>query len=473
MPTVDTIVLLEAVLALMISIPQLLFYTTYALLSWRALKYKPPTPQGGRMARDISFIIPVRREPVEYLDEAVRYVHSLGIPGYEIIVVSDDDESVKQELYRRLDEWRRSGLNVWLVWRSMPVGFRTGALNTGLNLSNKDYIYVMDVDSRPEKCFFDNGVALLEGSEDTIAVVGRWEPLNTNSRLGEALGYSMKFIVNAIYRGRSSLGLSVFPLGTGTLYKTRVLKNVLGGWDQERLQDDMEIGSRIIYHGFNIVYLDSCAIYVENPSTYKALRIQQSRWAYGAADTLVSRFKHIVASRQRLLGKIEALFFLSQYIVPSLVFLGTLVLAVYTLVNPVDILARYLYLITALLLAEGLFGWFYYKSIREYNSSAWRTLVNMGRASAVTTALSPYYFYNTIKAILRIKVKYARTPKGAYQWEYKRLRIPWEIIIAVFFAASSVWCLMHGVVVTGLWILVNTLGYAYVAYRWPRDVILS
>lgn len=457
---------------LLIVLPQAWFYATYTVLVLKATGCRMQTHLSGR-ARGVSFIIPVRREPIEYLERAVNYIHGLGVEDYEIIVVSDDDEDVGEVLFERLVEWRRKGVNVWLVRRSIPEGYRTGAVNTGLWLSRGDYVYVVDVDAMLDKCLLEKAIGVLEANGNVAAVVGRWEPLNLDTRLSEALGYSMKFIVDAIYRGRSCMGLSVFPLGTGTLFRARVLKGILKGWDQERIQDDMEIGARMMYHGLGVKYIDECAVYVENPSTYRALRIQQSRWAYGATDVLVTRLSHILRSKQGFLGKMEALAFLSQYIVPSLVFLGSLVLAVQVVVRPVDVLWEYAYLLLLLLASQAIFGRHYYRKLKEYSGSGLKALINMGRSAAVTTALSPYYFSSVVKALVRVRMQYARTPKGIHQSASGRLRAPWELVFAAFFTATGLLGLTRGAVVTGLWLLSNALAYSYVIYRWPRDVFFK
>ncbi|WP_233418038.1 glycosyltransferase [Desulfurococcus amylolyticus] len=464
---------LDLVIVLMITLPQLWFYIVYAVFAWRAANCRQHTTSCSPGEASISFIIPVRREPLEYLEQAVEYIHGLGIRDYEIIIVSDDDEGFKQVLFDKLHEWRRRGLNVWIIWRSRPVGYRTGALNTALWLSRGDYIYVLDVDSRLDKCLLDCAMEILSSHEDTVAVVGRWEPLNLDARLSEALGYSMRFIVGAIYHGRNCMGLNVFPLGTGTLFKSRYLKEILNGWDQERIQDDMEIGSRIMYHGLKVRYLSDCAVYVENPSTYKALRIQQSRWAYGATDVLIARWRHILGSRQGVLGKIEAILFLSQYIVPSIVFLGTVMLAVNAFIKPFDVLMRHTHLIIALAISQWFFGRYYYREVKKHIDSSWGTLVNMGRSAAVTTALSPYYLYSTLKALLRIRVQYARTPKGMYQLSSSRIRIPWELILAVLYAVTGIIYLLNNATLSGLWLIANSSAYSYVVYRWRKDVFFN
>ncbi|MEM1780345.1 MAG: glycosyltransferase family 2 protein [Desulfurococcaceae archaeon] len=419
--------------------------------------------------RDVSFILPIRREPLEYLENALKYIHELGIPGYEVIVVSDDDEGDKDLVISKVMEMREKGVNAWVIWRSVPRGMRTGALNTGLFASRSTYIYVMDIDTRPEKCLFEKAMEVLESDSNVIGVVGRWEPINIDTRISEALGLAMKFVVTALYKGRSVMGLSVYPLGTGTLYRADLLKK-LGGWDEKRVQDDMELGARVMKNGLMVKYIDECTVFVENPSTYKSLRIQQSRWAYGALDAAIARFKHIFGSSQSFLGKIEALTYLLQYLLASLVFTGNILLAITMLFTRMDYVRLYLVFPLTWLIATTLYGSALQKEFKAVTGSTWRSLVCMGRLSAVTLALSPYIAFSSFKALMRIKEIYKRTPKGLYQGIYSGLRVPWELLMGLFFTFTGIYGLINGLIFTGIWLLVEASGFIYVVYRFPRDV---
>lgn len=463
----------------LIFIPQIIFYLIYVFYWLKSRRFVEPEV-AEEYSGKVSFIIPVRREPLEYLENAVTYIGSLNIPDYEIIIVSDDDEETGRRLFQKASELRRRGLRVWVIWRREPRGYRTGALNTGLFASSGDYIYVMDVDTRFDKCLLGKAIALLKTSSDTAGVVGRWKPLNKESRLPEAIAASMDFVVNAIYKGRSAMGLSVFPLGTGTLFDKHLLQRELGGWDEERIQDDMEIGTRLMGRGLKVAYVESCGVYVENPSSFRAFRIQQSRWAYGSVDAFLSRCREILRSKQKLIGKIEASIFLLQYVPAALAFTGTLVLASTVFFTPpssVTITPQYnlgIRIFLLWLIAEATYGYVMHKEIRK-SMSTWRALVNQGRIAAVTVAITPYVTYFVLRALLRRRMTYKRTPKGVMQLTEigDKLRIPVELLFGLFFAFAGVFSLMKGLFIPGMWLVLYGSGFLYVVLRWPRDVFLG
>jgi len=455
--------------AMLIVSSQLAVYIAHSLLlSGCRKKHVEPIGRAGE-SRNVSFIVPVRKEPLEYVENAVRYVGSLGIPGYEVVIVSDDDVDVRDELFELVKRLREEGLNVWIMWRSVPRGFRTGALNDGLYLSTGDYVYVLDVDTRPERCFFDYAISVLKSNPDCVAVTGRWEPLNADTRVSEALALGLRFLTRVLYRARSCVGLFPYPLGTGTLYNARLLKELLGGWDENRIQDDMELGARIMYSGLKIKYLDECAIRVENPGTYRGFRIQQSRWAYGALDAAIARFKYIFKSKYPLHVKVEALLYLLQYIPQFLVFGGTLILSLVLLVAPRDYMAMIVPLLAVWIASLPVYIYFMFKE-GFWERSLWKFAVLSGRLSAISTAVSPYVTVSSLKAVFRVREVYKRTPKGVYQKTFTSLRIPWELLLGLLYCGIGLYALIEGLVISAAWLIISSAGYLYVVYRFSRDV---
>jgi cellulose synthase/poly-beta-1,6-N-acetylglucosamine synthase-like glycosyltransferase len=458
---------------ILVYIPQVFLYIYHSILASKCkatIRDSSFTLQANT-AENISFILPVRREPLEYIEEAATFVHKLGIPGYELIIVSDDPPEEKDDLFRLVSKLRDMGVNAWIIWRSVPRGYRTGALNDGLLLSIGDYVYVIDVDSRPEKSFFERAVGILKEGNDVVAVVGRWEPLNQNTRVSQALAYALKFMTRILYKSRSNRGLFTYPLGTGTLYKAVILKSVLNGWDEERIQDDVELGARIIKSGYRVVYLDDQAILVENPDTYKGFRIQQARWAYGALDAAIARFKHILSSKTPLRVKVDAILYPTQYVLQSLVFLGTILLAILAFLGVREPQSLTI-LFTTWILSLALYSLtMHYCGGEEL--SKWWIIVQAGRLAALINAISPYIAYNTLKALLRIRVEYKRTPKGRYQWLGGGLRPPIELILGLVLLCAGVMGLFNGWRTSWIWLSASSIGYLYIVYRFPRDVFYS
>ena len=429
--------------------------------------------QRGDIDGEISVVIPVRKEPLELLEACISRINSWSIRDkVEVIIVSDDDEAFLENLRRIADKWRANGLKVQYAWRSEARGYRTGALNVGLYLSKGKYVYVMDVDSVVSEDFFHKSVNMLSGGR-AWCIVGRWRVINEDSRLSQAISYSMNYVVDSIYRGRSSLNLLIMPTGTGTLFKREILIDALKGWDEERVQDDMDIGVRVHWMGGSVEYIDEESIGVLAPSMFKSFRVQQGRWAYGATDVLLSRLKLIMGCRKSFLKKFELALFLLQYLPLALTLVGAMALALTSIAYGVDPLKSYwqlgiAWLFTAVVYVAG----FIDSNVRR-GGSALSSIVNLGRISAVTIAVSPEVFLGVLKALLRLKMRYRRTPKGAFEARSEHLRTPIELLFLVTFMSMGVLLVARNALFTGGWLLLYSTGYLYAAIRWPKDLFMD
>ncbi len=463
-------VIIGIIALLLIMVPSAILFIFQTIMYLSKKKYRLPTSKyhGTRLGR-VSIIIPIRKEPFELLYGALAFLSQLKIDK-EVIVVSDDPPERLDQIRSIVEKWRKRGLNVSLIWRSEARGFRTGALNVGLYASSGRYVYIMDVDSRIDEEFLVSAAKLIEEGEADV-VVARWAPKNKDSRIAEAIAYSMKFVVDTIYKGRAGRGLPVFPLGTGTLYKAEVLKKELKGWDERRIQDDMEIGARLMRLGKKILYLDKNKVLVEVPRRYRSLRIQQERWAYGALDVVLSRFKDIILAPYPLLARLDSLVFLLQYTPAVLGIIGVLMLAIACILSPIDYLQHYWFIGIPWIVSAAVYVYSYVDSLRELDNNIWRIIVNLGRSSATTVSLTPTLTCASFKALLRRPFIYKRTPKGKHEGKTHGYRVPWELIIGVTtFLFGLYLCLMR-IIYTGLWFITYSLGYIYSCYRWFEDII--
>ncbi len=461
--------LVGVIAALLALLPQICTYAHHAVLLVAGnRKARIRSSACREKAQDISIILPIRKEPLEYVERALEYIGSLGLLDYEVIIVSDDEEADKERLLELVKEARRRGINVWFIWRSVPTGMRSGALNVGLFASRGRYVYVYDVDTAPDKRLFECGIEVLENCDECVGAVGRWEPLKAESRVSSALALGLRFFVEVLYNARSKLNLHIYPLGTGTLYKSDILKNVFGGWDLKRIQDDAELGARALVRGLKFTYLQDCLVRVENPSTYRSFRIQQARWAYGATDAAISRLRAVLSSKAPMVIRLEALLYMLQYLPQALSFTGALLLAVAQLVSPRGILESMFAVFTTWVVLTVVYSTLMY--VKAWQGNLWSFAVLLGRLSAITASASPYITVNVLKALLRAGETYKRTPKGSFELITTSRRIPWELLFGLFFTASGAASIVGGYVLTGAFLFTYAAAFLYTTVRFSRDV---
>ncbi|WP_061950519.1 glycosyltransferase family 2 protein [Acidiplasma cupricumulans] len=86
-------------------------------------------------------------------------------------------------------------------------------------------------------------------AENADAVTMNWIGYgNVESTTVNSLIISTYYTNTSIITGRDHAGMPVMPVGCGTLFKRDAL-NAVDSWDPEMIQDDLEIGTRLIHAG--------------------------------------------------------------------------------------------------------------------------------------------------------------------------------------------------------------------------------
>ena len=257
----------------------------------------------------ISILIPIRNEPEELVKELAQNLRSLKYEKDKIeIIVVDDSKR----------DWERnkaifcSMLNykVKYLHREKNRGFKPGALNDALKLSNGELIVCMDVDSRLPRDALVLAASYLENDE--ISYI----QYITRPRLHNFISYGYSIFIefrNSVFQ--PALHRLGFPLiiGYGYVIKRSVLEEV-GGWREEALAEDLELSARLASRGYRGLFISHDYVLENPPATCVALRKQQERWIYGAFQTFIHTVKNTNMFRNKLLWTL--------YILLTSMFLG-------------------------------------------------------------------------------------------------------------------------------------------------------
>ncbi|MGC9106027.1 MAG: glycosyltransferase [Thermoprotei archaeon] len=423
------------------------FRVTYSLKKASAAKLLDPK---------VSIIVPTKGEDISTVLELVRLLNESRYSDFfEIIIVSDDDEDYVEKLKVELSGFR----NVRVFRREVRRGYKACALQYGLERANGDYIVTLDVDSRLDPDDLIRAIELME-QEGCDAVTLRWRGYYKRWSL-TALGVlvTTSLVSRSLFLGRRGKNFAQFPVGSGTIFRASSLRKV-GGWDCDVIQDDLEVGSRLMSEGMNICS-SPYEIKVEVPSTLKAFVIQQSRWSYGTAETLRKNFSKILTSRQMtFLKKLDALWYLLQYTPISAVFVAMTLLAVlaftpYGFDVPLPLMAAWAFSLSV-------YAYAFIKETEEVNEvKGLFKLRSMGRISSLSAGISPYILYGFVRGLTG-GMTYKVTPKGGKPAD--RYVPVWTIILGGVYVAGSAKYLLDHDFVSALWLFYYGLAYVYTAY---------
>ena len=428
----------------------------------------------------LSIIIPIKNEPVELIINALKHLstlkHELG-RNHEILVISDDPPEVAARIAGMVNEnAKKFRLNVKFINRNEGPPGRAAALNYGVLKALGDLVLILDVDSRPSEGYISKLVECIDSGYD--ACVGRWSGYWLKStKLARSVVASMKFIVDTIYRGRAILKLFTFPLGSGTLFKRESLLRV-GLWDPMIIQDDMYIGSKFLSMGLKVGYVDDAEVKVLVPSTYGALKIQQSRWAFGATNVLRRMFKHIVKAPYPILCKLEAILFLAQYLPQAILGLSLFVIPILTITLNNDIVFLNVWASGLIFALIGLYGLSYYHSLRHSNvfkllgASKLKLVRLMGTSGALTLTLSPLILYYFSKGLIFKTMSYKITPKGSRENIFMSAFKIEKILTTILIVFLALMIVRGHIIFTTLWTLICIAAFIYVQTNAEKHVEL-
>ncbi len=412
----------------------------------------------------VGIVIPIKNEPIELVCSGVTYLDKVLRDLYRDIflyIISDDDETYVDELRKSL-----RGLELRLpvtVVRRGGSGGRVAALNYALyNVVKEDLMLVLDVDARPSREFFEE---LLSCSLCNDVCVGHWVGYwTTSTRIAKALALSTDLVATALYRGRQSLGLLLFPLGSGTLFKTGVLK-AIGGWEYGTLQDDVIIGMKLHGAGYSVSYSSKAIVRVLVPSSYRAFRIQQLKWAYGALESLKYSFKYL-NKKAGFLKSLEARLYTLQYLPAMSTLIASTIIPVLAITFSTDVSLTSMFIV-------GIVPTLYVVSIlkalkREYGSII-RILKTLGTTSAIGLVVAPVVAKGVFLGALGKKLKAPVTPKGFEDRENYREYLE-EYLVAILSAILGSISLFKGLYIAST---LGLLPLAALAYTFLRATKVS
>ncbi len=312
----------------------------------------------------LSIIAPAYNESMT-IEENVRSLLSLNYSNYEVIVVNDGSKDNSMEILKAtydlepLSGYTAGSLptkKIRTVYKSKNPAFRkltvvdkdnggkADALNTGVNISQYDYILCIDVD-----CVLDKDTLLkitkplLEKSDKRVIAAGgvvrianscvvksgRLLQVNTPEKILpriQVIEYLRAFLLGRM--AWSALdGLLLISGAFGLFDKEIAIK--AGGYNTATVGEDMELLVRMrrymLEHkaGYKVAFIPDPLCWTEAPETIKIFRKQRSRWTRGTMETLWMHRRMMLNPRYKVLGMLSMPYWLAfEYLAPILEALG-------------------------------------------------------------------------------------------------------------------------------------------------------
>lgn len=242
---------------------------------------------------------------------------------FQVQVLDDSTDATTALAEEGAHIWQQRGLDVSVVRRPDRVGFKAGALASGLLQAKGEFVLILDSDFLPPSDLLRRCIPWFEDPRLGM-VQTRWGHLNRNSNLLtrlQAFGLDAHFSVEQT--GRSLLGHFINFNGTAGIWRKQAIVDA-GGWRPDSLTEDLDLSYRAQLKGWRFLFVEQLVCPAELPVQMNALKAQQYRWNKGAAECVRLDLGKVWRTRElRLATKLHA----TLHLMNSTVFLFVLMLA--------------------------------------------------------------------------------------------------------------------------------------------------
>ncbi len=284
-------------------------------LTVRALRMKRRTPPRLVTSNEPAVCVQVPIYNERYVAERVLDAAcSIDWPRdrLEVQVLDDSDDETTEIVARRVERWRRRGIQVSHVRRGSRTGFKAGALAHGLGLTQAPFVAIFDADFVPPHDFLRRTIAAFDDPSVGFAQA-RWGHLDEGysmfTRL-QAMAIDFHFLVEQAVR--SAGGYFTNFTGTAGVWRRTAIEDA-GGWNARTLTEDLDLSYRAQLRGWKAAYVEDLVVPEELPVSIDAYRRQQSRWATGSFQSAYKLLGPVLRSPARAGVKFQAAVHLLAY----------------------------------------------------------------------------------------------------------------------------------------------------------------
>ncbi len=307
-PLVDLLVLGSLLLSVMLTVQAA--YTLYMMLyTWdqpEAYQRAKAPQQFLPPEKSFTVLLPARHEE-EVIQTTIERVVRANYPKHlveAVVVCAADDLGTIAKAQEKIEQLKQQGLDTVRVitFSDGPINKPHG-LNVGLAATSNQVVTIFDAedDIHPDIFNIVNTVMLQEGVKVVQCGV---QLMNYSSNWYSTLNvleYFFWFKSRLHYHAR----LGTIPLGGNTVFFSRDVLERLGGWDENNLTEDADIGIRLSVMGerVRVVYDDRYVTKEETPPTLGHFIRQRTRWSQGFLQTLKKGdWRRLPSIEQKLLA---------------------------------------------------------------------------------------------------------------------------------------------------------------------------
>lgn len=333
----------------------------------------------------------------------------------EIQVLDDSTDDTTKIAAKRIEELKTLGFNIQHIYRSNREGYKAGALQNGLIISEGDYLAIFDADFVPYPDFLIHTLPYFT-DKHTGMVQTRWGHLNAMESLltrAQATGLNNHFIIDQ--DGRNKGGYFINFNGTAGIWKKECIIDA-GGWTSDTLTEDLDLSYRAQIRGWKFNYCPNIIIPAELPDQISAVLTQQFRWTKGGVETSKKLFAKLWKAEISLPVKLFGSFHLLNSYIYAFVLITALISVPLMFVKNTSTEFNQLFKWNTIIMTVMLINFLYcFTAILVDKKKFIAALIEVLTAFPVALVLSLGMSYHNTSAILQgikgKKTAFIRTPK--------------------------------------------------------------
>lgn len=345
----------------------------------------------------VSIHLPICDEPPHVVIQTIKSLLNIDYEQYEIIVL--DNNTQNENKWRPVESYCRDKTKITFTHIEQLSGHKAGALNKCLDYSNPDseYILIVDADYKVNKGILKKSIGITKRSAvDLLQFPQSYRNKNQTSEI--SLEYRSYF---RIFMNMASWFNCVLSTGTLSFVRRSALQNI-GGWDEDTITEDAELGVRFLLSGYNTRYINQEMGRGLVPYGHQSFKNQRDRWVTGNIQVLKKHFRSLLTSSHLNLKQKAGIFMQLTAWVDFKIIALCLFAAIHVfLVSPYMITAFWLYFMLMIILKIGMYQ-------RVYRGLSVKKLLRIYFINQSTALATGLYW---IRALTGTKLRFEVTNK--------------------------------------------------------------
>jgi cellulose synthase/poly-beta-1,6-N-acetylglucosamine synthase-like glycosyltransferase len=406
--------------------------TTILFLAIAQRAYRPIHRPAVMGHSTVDVLIPTYNEPLSVVEPTV--LGALKVRGVRSVLLLDDgNRSEMREMAERL--------GIGYHPRTTNEHAKAGNMNNGLKYTDAEYILTLDADHIPLPEFLERTVGYMDDAKvafvQTPQTYYNTESFLFRKRRGEKSGWSEQIMFYDCIQPCKNRWNSSFFVGTSAVLRRAALDQV-GGFATGTATEDIHTSLRLHARGWKSVFVPEPLAYGLEAASLSEFYKQRRRWSAGSLGLLFRSPDSPLRAKGLSIG--QRLNYMSATLahlqgVQKLIYFVTPVLAITTLVGPVNI--SYASFNLVFIGFTGLALWI----THQYSRGTYHLLHTESYSLANMMA-----HFGGIKGIIKVQKKFVVSRKSVARSERTWLTpTMWSLLVlGAYGVARSGWLLTHG-----------------------------